>query len=311
MDEFEATQGQTPETESPTVEEPADAPETTEDVAPETPDAPDSDDGDTVDTGEPEKGPIPYERFAEVNQRAKAYREALESQGLRYDEATGTVVPLETETPAWDEPEPEAGNETAANTLDDPGFWRMAPEDMVEDPTWRAIAEQYGLDADEMARNEAQLFKQQVYRDWQAQQARAQSEQAAEQDAFQQVKRWHDGMTDDPDFAGLESVQQEIGQMVAYARKAGVPYREIVQQREVMEAIAIRKNLDAVVARKAQQKTEQAGRRARTLGAQSPTGSNGAAANDLEITAEMEAVAQQLGVDPQALAARLKQERDA
>jgi hypothetical protein len=245
------------------------------DAGTDPPDDPDSAADDTGDTGDdeaeddpPERKPVPYDRFKKVNEERKAFAKALEERGLRFDEETQQAVPIAPEDDGLDWDAPEANTQTEQ---DDPAeFWGMTAEDMAEDPTWRAIAEQLGFDPDEAVRNEWATVKALARSNAEQMASQQAQAQAAEVTARAELSKDLKALRADPEFSASPKAVTFVDGEVKRFKDAGYSASQIKAILPGIQAKAFYENRGDYIQAEAQRIVKGESARTVRMGAQSP-----------------------------------------
>lgn len=280
--------------------------ETDAGIAPEP--KPESAADDTGEAGEgeeaedPQRKPVPYDRFKKVNEERKAFAKALEAAGMRFDEETQTAVPIAQDDGLdWDTP---------TETQDDDGidpetFWNMKPVDMANNDAWREIAERFDFDPDEAVANEWATIKNIARAEAQqvaSQQAQA---QAAEVTARGTLNAQLKAIRSDAEFSQSPKAVAFVDAEVKRFQKAGYSASQIQAIVPGIQAKAYYENRGDYVKAEAQRLARGESARTVRMGAQSPESAPDKGNKTYTVTPEMRRMADAFGTDAQRLAAEV------
>lgn len=302
MDEEQALSESPPDLD---IENPIDDDAGTEETTPE------SDDGVTVDAGEeepddPQRGPIPYDRFKSVNEAKKARDKALEARGLRFDEATGTVVETAPSSDEidWDAPD-ESARPVDEGEVYTPQFWQLDAEDMASNESWRQIAAQLGFDPDEAVRNEWAAIKNIARGQLEQSIAQRQTAEEAEASARTELNSELKVIRSDPEFSAsakaVAFVEAEVKRLKA-AGNSALRIKAIMPQ--IKERAYYTHRADFIQAEARKLAKDESGRKIR-FGAQSPEGTPADSERTYKVTSEIRRYAKSFGTDANRLAAEV------
>lgn len=258
---------------------------------------------------DPQRGPVPYDRFRTVNEAKKARDTALEARGLRYDDETQSVVEIAPSDDdgelQWDEPTTTDDQTPDTNVVYTDGFWQQSVQEMADDPTWCAIAENLGFDPAEAVHNEWAAIRNIARTQIESSLAQKAQIDAAETQARSELNSELKAIKADPEFSVSAKAVSFAEAEVTRFKDAGYTASQIKAIMPGIKAKAYYENRGDYVKAEAQRMVRGESARTVRLGGQSPEGEQSSSANTFNVTPEIRRMAASFGTDAQRLAAEV------